>query len=208
MKVLVILSTLFVIGSLLGYILEVSYRSITNKRFVNPGFMVGPYLPIYGVGVLLLYLISNIDLNINILFLEIIIKILIIGVSMTLVEFIAGLIFIKLLKVKLWDYSARKGNILGIICPLFSLIWLVIGSIYYFFINPFLVDAIHFISGNLIYSYFIGLIIGMMIVDFSYSIKLLTTLKHFKEYEHLRFFELKEKVKKMMKNIHLSHKEK
>ena len=30
------------------------------------------------------------------------------------------------------DYSDRKGNIMGIICPSFSLIWLLVGSLYYF----------------------------------------------------------------------------
>lgn len=41
--------------------------------------------------------------------------------AVTLVEYIAGLISIKLLHVKLWDYSKQWGNIQGIICPKFTL---------------------------------------------------------------------------------------
>lgn len=85
MKVIIIISTLFVIGSLFGYILEVIYRRfVSRKKWVNPGFMVGPYLPIYGVGVSSLYGISNIYININNTFVVIIIKIIMIGITMTL----------------------------------------------------------------------------------------------------------------------------
>ena len=60
MEIFVIISTLFVIGSLTGYVIELFYRRfVSQKRWVNPGFMVGPYIPLYGFGVILLYAISN-----------------------------------------------------------------------------------------------------------------------------------------------------
>jgi uncharacterized membrane protein len=137
MKYLVIISTLFVSGSLVGWIIELLFRRfISQKKWMNPGFLVGPYLPIYGFGVIFLYAISNLPLGINIQWLNIVVRIIIIVIGITIIEFIAGLIFIKGLKVKLWDYSDRKGNIMGIICPSFSIIWLVAGSLYYFFAFP------------------------------------------------------------------------
>ena len=109
MKYLVIISTLFVIGSLIGWIIELFFRRfVSQKKWMNPGFLTGPYLPIYGFGVLVLYAVSNIPLGITNQIADIIVRILIIGVGMTVVEFIAGLIFIKGLKVKLWDYSDHK----------------------------------------------------------------------------------------------------
>ena len=153
MKYLVLISTLFVIGSLIGWVIEVFFRRlISQKKWMNPGFLTGPYLPIYGFGVLVLYAVSNIPLGISSIVLDIFIRMLIIGFGMTFIEFIAGLIFIKGMKIKLWDYSNQKGNILGIICPQFSLIWLVVGSLYYFLLNPVLVKGIGWISDNLIYS--------------------------------------------------------
>lgn len=179
MKYLIIISTLFVSGSLLGYVLEVFYRRFFSQhKWMNPGFMVGPYIPLYGFGVVILYALSNIDFTgIQNQAVEVIIKILLIGVMMTLIELIAGLIFIRGLNLKLWDYSDRWGNFKGVICPLFSLIWLVVGTFYFFLINPYFVDLIEWISENIIYSYFIGLVIGMMLVDFAYSLHIGVKLK-------------------------------
>ncbi|MBE6141584.1 MAG: hypothetical protein E7175_01945 [Erysipelotrichaceae bacterium] len=202
MKYLVIVSTLFVIGSLVGWLIELFFRRfVSQKKWMNPGFLTGPYLPIYGFGVVVLYGVSNIPLGINIVAWDVVVRILIIGVGMTLIEFIAGLIFIKGFGIKLWDYSNRKGNIMGIICPIFSLAWLVVGSLYYFLLNPLLVEGITWISENLIYTYFVGGVMGMMLVDFSYSIHLATKLKEFKELGDLRFEDFKKEFKKRINNL-------
>ena len=202
MKYIVLSSTLFVIGSLFGWIIELLFRRfVSQKKWMNPGFLTGPYLPIYGFGVLVLYGISNLSFGINNEFIDVIVHIAIIGVGMTLIEFIAGLIFIKGLNIKLWDYTNQKGNIMGIICPSFSLIWLVVGSLYYFLLNPVLVHGITWISENLIYTYFVGAVIGAVLVDFAYSIHLATKLKYYKEFASLRFedfrIELKNKIKRI-----------
>ena len=202
MSYLIIVSTLFVIGSLSGWVIELFFRHfVSQKKWMNPGFLTGPYLPIYGFGVLVLYAVSNIPLGIDGHIWDVIIRIIIIGVGMSLIEFLAGLIFIKGLGIKLWDYSNRKGNIMGIICPSFSIIWLIVGSLYYFFLNPVLVQGIKWIAENLIYTYFIGAVIGAMIVDFAYSIHLATKLKVFNEYRALRFEEFKKEFKNKIKNL-------
>ena len=202
MKYLVLGSTLFVIGSLIGWVIELFFRRfVSQKKWVNPGFLTGPYLPIYGCGVVILYVLSSINIPISNHIVNVVVRILLIGVGMTLVEFIAGLIFIKGFKAKLWDYSDRKGNIMGIICPTFSLIWLAVGSLYYFLLNPFLVEGLTWISENLIYTYFIGAFMGMMLVDFSYSIHLATKLKEVKEAQGLRFEEFKNILKKQFKKL-------
>ena len=202
MKYLVIISTLFVIGSLLGWVIELFFRRfVSQKKWMNPGFLTGPYLPIYGFGVAVLYGVSNIPLGIESQVLDIIIRVVMIGVGMTLIEFIAGLIFIKGFKIKLWDYSNRKGNIMGIICPIFSLAWLAVGSLYYFLLNPVLVKGISWISENLIYTYFVGAVIGAMIVDFAYSVHLATKIKEFKELQNVRFEEFKKAFKKKVNEL-------
>lgn len=174
--------TLFVLGSLVGWVIELLFRRfVSMKKWINPGFLVGPYIPIYGFGTVVLYLLSNIDLsfmNIDNVWL-IIIRIVFIGIIVTIIEFIAGLIFIKGLHLKLWDYSKQKGNILGIICPLFSIGWTIIGALYYFFVNPFLVDFISTLVelNNQIYFLFAGIILGVMLCDFCYSINLATKIR-------------------------------
>ena len=43
----------FFIYSVLGYLLEIVYASILNKRlYLNRGFLTGPYCPIYGFALL------------------------------------------------------------------------------------------------------------------------------------------------------------
>ena len=207
MKHIVILSTLFVIGSLFGWVLELFFRRfVSQKKWMNPGFLTGPYLPIYGFGVAFLYGISNIPLGIENAVIDVIVRILLIGVAMTLVEFIAGLIFIKGFGIKLWDYSNRKGNIMGIICPIFSLAWLAVGSLYYFLLNPILVEGISWLSENLIYTYFIGIVVGAVAVDFAYSIHLATQLKAIKESADERFEDLKKRWKERIKAIRSKNK--
>ena len=90
---------------------------------------------------------------------------------------------------------------MGIICPSFSLIWLAVGSLYYFLLNPVLVEGISWISENLIYTYFVGAVIGAMVVDFAYSIHLATKLKDYKELASLRFEDFKKELKIRIKNI-------
>ena len=200
MKYIVLASTLFVVGSLVGWLIELLFRRfVSQKKWMNPGFLTGPYLPIYGFGVLVLYGVSNLSFGITNQVVDVVVHVLVIGVGMTLIEFLAGLIFIKGLKVKLWDYSNQKGNIMGIICPSFSLIWLVVGSLYYFLLNPFLVEGISWISENLIYTYFVGAVMGAMIVDFAYSVHLASKLKDYKELAELRFEDFKKELKKRIK---------
>jgi len=182
MEPLIILSTLFVLGSLVGYIIELFFRRfVSQKKWVNPGFLVGPYIPVYGFGVLILYAISAISLTdvIKNVALAQFLMVLLIGISLTLIELIAGLIFIKGFHIKLWDYSDRWLNFKGIICPLFSLIWFAVGCLYYFLINPYLVQGIEWLCNNQAYSYFIGAVIGAMIIDACYSFSLGIKIKKF-----------------------------
>lgn len=45
------------------------------------------------------------------------------SIIITASEFISGILFNKILKYNVWDYSDKKLNILGQICPLFSILW-------------------------------------------------------------------------------------
>ncbi len=183
-RIFLTIVSLFVLGSVVGYIIELFWRRfVSQHHWVNPGFLVGPYLPIYGFGTLALYGINAgielIPFPEDMAWLKIISSIVLIALALTLIEFIAGLIFIKGFKIKLWDYSKIKGNIMGIICPLYSLFWLAAGAIYYFLLNKPLVDFVTFLSNNTAYYFFVGIIIGMIIVDFCYSMHVASALHKF-----------------------------
>lgn len=204
METFVVISTLFVIGSLAGYVIELFFRRfVSQKRWVNPGFMVGPYIPLYGFGVILLFAVSNFGIaNTNLPeWAKTLIILVIIGVLMTLIELFVGLIFIRGMHIKLWDYSNRWGNFKGVICPLFSLIWFGAGSLYFFFLNPIIIKVIQSIAENPIYDYFIGLVIGMMLVDFAYSLHLGIKVKQLSNDMVIKFEEFKVSVRDTEKGV-------
>jgi len=154
---------LFIVGSFFGMVIEFFFHSLRQKKFVNPGMLTVPFLPLYGFAVVVLYLVS--DLSINLFY-----KGALFLIVTTLFEYIGGLIFIKLLKINLWDYSANKYNLQGLICPLYSLFWLVLSLVFYYFIYPPLRDNLEFLVSNEFVINFSLFILGFITVDFLYHL--------------------------------------
>lgn len=178
MKTFITLCLLFIVGGTCGWVIELFFRRFVHKKWVNPGFLAGPCLPLYGTGVVFLYIICSFDYS----FIaneawRAVFVIALITVVMTLVEYVTGLIFIVGLKVKLWDYSKRPGNIQGIICPLFTFFWGVIGAAYCLFVHPLLMKAVVWINLNEIYSFFIGMYYGILVIDIFYSFNVVNKIR-------------------------------
>lgn len=188
MNVFLILAFLFCVGSIAGWGLEVVFRrffssSNPEKKWINPGFCTGPYLPLYGSGLCLLYLIARLEVFFRLpsAFWNKTCVFLTMAIAMTAIEYLAGLMTLKIAKVRLWDYTGLWGNIQGIICPLFSLFWAILGAIYYFFIDPYILGALNWLSNNLAFSFFIGLFFGIFILDVAQSAQLVARLKRYAE---------------------------
>ena len=188
MNVLMIMCLLFSFGSTFGWVLELFYRRIfSTHKWINPGFLVGPCLPLYGFGVSLLFLISYIckfDEWFGIpTYLNVVITILIMSVAMTVIEYIAGIVFIKGMGIKLWDYSNRWGNIQGIICPLFSLFWSIAAAGFYFLLRPICENLIDWFKENAYQNiwlpFMLGAFYGVLFVDLCYSFKVTSKIKEF-----------------------------
>lgn len=178
MKTFITLCLLFIVGGTCGWAIELFFRRFVHKKWVNPGFLAGPCLPLYGTGVVFLYIICSFDYSfIANEVLRAVFVIALITVVMTLVEYVTGLIFIVGLKVKLWDYSKRPGNIQGIICPLFTFFWGVIGAAYCLFVHPLLMKAVAWINLNEIYSFFIGMYYGVLVIDIFYSFNVVNKIR-------------------------------
>lgn len=187
---------LFMIGSIGGWILEVFFRRfVSAKKWINPGFLVGPILPLYGFGLSGMFVSTYYldKINISSFPLKCAIIVIILGLLMTLIEYITGLIFIKKMNIKLWDYSNRKGNIQGIICPLFSFFWLVICLIYYLFIHKYIQVIIDDLNSSNYSMFIFGFFYGILFVDLIYSFnvsnkisKVAKDLNIVVRYEHLK----------------------
>ena len=108
---------IFIIYAFIGWCAEVSFAAVDNGKFVNRGFLNGPYCPIYGCGVVIVVaVLTPIKESLFILFLG----------SMlltTVLEFLTGFILEKVFHNKWWDYSDKPFNIMGYVCLKFSILW-------------------------------------------------------------------------------------
>ncbi|MCR5033950.1 MAG: hypothetical protein K6B42_00840 [Clostridia bacterium] len=201
MNRLLVFAFLFFIGCVLGWGIELFFRRYISKnnperKWINPGFLVGPWLPIYGLGLIGMYLISELLMEqkmTGIDWMNTVTILIIMTLVMTVIELIAGLIFTRFFNMKLWDYSSEKLNFKGVICPKYSLAWGIMGCFYYFVINPYVLDGIIWLSQHLTFSFFIGMFFGVFAVDLGYSFKLANKLRAFADENKIiiRYEELK-----------------
>ena len=100
-----------------GWIFESTYVSICKRKFVNRGFMRGPFLPIYGSGAIMMLVVSMPFQD------NLILTYLAGCVGATVLELVTGLTMEALFKVRYWDYSNQKFNYKGVICLSSTLAW-------------------------------------------------------------------------------------
>lgn len=119
----------FFIYSVLGWVCEVVYCSVPKKKFINRGFLYGPYLPVYGFGAtFVVVLLQDFTSHWYLVF--------IFGVLITSVlEYFTSFALEKLFKVKLWDYSTYPLNINGRVCALNSTLFGILSLILVYGIN-------------------------------------------------------------------------
>ncbi len=107
----------FYIYCFLGWIFESVYVSISEKHWVNRGFLKGPFLPIYGCGALCVLLVT-------IPFRDNLPLMCLAGmVSATILEYVTGAAMEKLFHVRYWDYTGRLLSVNGHICLASVLCW-------------------------------------------------------------------------------------
>lgn len=180
-----VLAFLFYIGSIAGWLIEVVYRRFFSKnnpdrKWINPGFLVGPYIPLYGFSLVTLFVFSWIPVGfIQSPILQKLLLFVFMAFAITVLEYIAGIVFIKGMNIKLWDYSNEWGNIKGIICPKFSMFWMILSAIYYFIIHPRIIEALYWLAKHLAFSFFIGFFYGVFVIDFAYSMQVLVKIRKF-----------------------------
>lgn len=201
------LAFLFFIGSVSGWVLEVVFRNLKrkSKKWINPGFCTGPYVPLYGVGLCILYLLASLE-KYNLIkdpFWNKAALFITMAVAMTAIEYIAGIMCLKIAKVRLWDYSNLPGNIQGIICPQFSLIWAVFGAVYYFAVHKHILGALEWLAGNLAFSFVIGFFFGVFTLDVIHSANLVIKLKQYAR-DHdvvVKYENIKEHIRARQKRL-------
>ncbi len=107
----------FFVYSTLGWLWEVAFEAVKEKRFINRGFLLGPWCPIYGLGmVLVLWLTLPFRENWWLFF-------LISATIVSVVEYFTSLVLEKVFHHRWWDYSQAKFNLDGRIALPVALAW-------------------------------------------------------------------------------------
>ncbi|MBQ7132729.1 MAG: hypothetical protein IJO29_09155 [Oscillospiraceae bacterium] len=107
----------FFIYAFVGWSIEVIFYTVNTGKFVNRGFLNGPWCPIYGVSFsIIIMLLTPLQDNLAVLFFGSFFL-------ATLMEFVTGFLLEKIFNEKWWDYTDEPFNIKGYICLRFSLMW-------------------------------------------------------------------------------------
>lgn len=113
----------FYLYSFLGWVWESAYVSVHQKRFVNRGFLKGPFLPIYGSGALCV-LAAVLPVR------EDPVKTFLVGMlAATVLEYITGALMERIFRVRYWDYTGKFLNVNGHVCLASALCWGVMSLI-------------------------------------------------------------------------------
>ena len=180
-----VLTFLFFAGSLIGWGIELIWRrffSANNpeRKWINPGFLTGPYLPLYGLSLSILFSMSFIDVSfVKGEWAQKIVLFVIMALCITVLEYFAGLVFIKGMKIKLWDYSSCWGNIQGIICPQYSFYWALLSAVYYFLVHPRILEWLYWFTNHLAFCLVVGFFYGVFTVDLCYTLGLSAKIRAF-----------------------------
>jgi uncharacterized protein len=119
--------------AILGWMLEVAYRSSFSRRFINPGLLKGPYLILYGAGALILMEAADL---LQATAAGLAVKTLVYFAVTTGLELFSAVIAKRLFNARLWDYSDQRFHYKGHICLKFSLYWIVMAFAFEYLVVP------------------------------------------------------------------------
>ncbi|MDD6878784.1 MAG: putative ABC transporter permease [bacterium] len=153
MKKFIYYFLLFFIYSVVGYISECIYCSIKDKKIVlNRGFLIGPYLPIYGWGaVAIIVLLDKYKTDFFALF-------IMTCLVSTVLEYLTSYLMEKIFKARWWDYSDNKFNINGRVCLENSFLFGIGGVLVTYLINPFFTNILNSMN------YYVLMIVGVFLL--------------------------------------------
>lgn len=101
---------LFISYAFLGWCMEVTCKFIQYKKFINKGFLIGPYCPIYGWGALAITILLKRYME------DPLVLFVMSTIICSIIEYLTSYFMEKKYHARWWDYSNKKFNINGRIC--------------------------------------------------------------------------------------------
>lgn len=201
MKDVMIYFLLFMTYSFCGWALEVFGKLIEKRRFINRGFLIGPYCPIYGFGALAItFLLRRYSDDAITLF---IMAILVCGV----LEYFTSYFMEKIFKARWWDYSQKKFNINGRVCLDTIIPFGLLGLFITYVSNPFFFNILNKLSFTWL-AVLSSVLFVIFIVDNILSFNIISTVRTttkglYKELDNTE--EITKKVKEILLSKSVLH---
>ncbi len=184
---------LFFIYSFLGWLMETVGDTIRKKRFVNRGFLIGPYCPIYGAGVLLITLLLR--KYKEDIFITFFMSLLICGT----LEYMTSYVMEKIFKARWWDYSERRFNINGRICLETLIPFGIAGMFIIYIANPFFLKYINLLPDIAVHIFSV-VFLTLYIIDMIVSLRIILNLKQMSRELKDNTIEISDKVRDIIKS--------
>ena len=153
-----------------GWCFESSFVSLKSHKWVNRGFMRGPFLPLYGSGAIMMLVVSR-------PFADNVLLTYVAGViGATALEYVTGTAMVALFKVRYWDYTGKFMNFQGHICLRSSLAWGFLTILMTRVIHRPIEGLMYMIPDQVLY-YLTVFLTVYIVVDFTLSFKAALDLK-------------------------------
>ena len=128
---------IFLVCSVLGYICETFLKTFIFHG-MNNGILFGPWVPVYGLGAVIIILIERLIFN-NVSasrITKIFITFISVTFLLTLLELLGGTLIELLFDKVFWDYSNLKFNFGHYIALEISLLWGIMSLVFIYIIKP------------------------------------------------------------------------
>ena len=145
-----------------GWCFESAYVSLCKRKFVNRGFILGSFLPLYCSGAVMMLLVSApVKDSLVLVFLA--------GcVGATALEYVTGVVMEALFKVRYWDYSNQRFQFQGQICLSSTLCWGALTVFLSRYLHP-AVERLAFLIPPALMAGLVTVVLVWFSVDFAFS---------------------------------------
>ena len=154
----------FVLYSAIGWAYESILCSITQRKLVNRGFLVGPVCPVYGFGALIIiFCLGGEKDNLLTLFLSSM-------VLTTVLEYLTSWLLETFFHAKWWDYSKYRFNLNGRVCLLGAVVFGVLSVLLIQWIHPFISGLVAKMN-PVFMLWHGGVIFGVLVCDLIFTVR-------------------------------------
>ena len=130
----------FAVISIIGWIFEITEEFVRGRGFTNRGFLYGSYLPIYGMGAILIYFVLNRLMKKRIKIWKInstpIIIFMAVLIITSVFEYVSSWSLEMIFNQRWWDYSYEKFNLNGRIFLKNIILISIAGTVFLYGLEP------------------------------------------------------------------------